>query len=72
MHETKAALSGIQAVQAARLADAKGGDDKANNNLVGINLSYGSQSARSEQKQHQTTQQGSSGMTGLLRKKWKI
>ncbi|MBS9424604.1 filamentous hemagglutinin N-terminal domain-containing protein, partial [Photorhabdus caribbeanensis] len=61
---TKAALSGVQAVQAARLADAKGGDDKANNNLVGVNLSYGSQSSRSELKQHQTTQQGSSLMTG--------
>ncbi|WP_448511158.1 hemagglutinin repeat-containing protein, partial [Photorhabdus sp. MH8.4] len=61
---TKAALSGVQAVQAARLADAKGGGDKANNNLVGVNLSYGSQSSRSEQKQHQTTQQGSSLMTG--------
>ncbi|WP_334223581.1 hemagglutinin repeat-containing protein, partial [Photorhabdus bodei] len=61
---TKAALSGVQAVQAARLADAKGGDDKANNNLVGVNLSYGSQSSRSELKQHQTTQQGSSLTTG--------
>ncbi|TDB42055.1 hemagglutinin repeat-containing protein, partial [Photorhabdus luminescens] len=61
---TKAALSGVQAVQAARLADAKGGDDKANNNLIGVNLSYGSQSSRSELKQHQTTQQGSSLMTG--------
>ncbi|WP_290063690.1 hemagglutinin repeat-containing protein, partial [Photorhabdus laumondii] len=61
---TKAALSGVQAVQAARLADAKGGGDKANNNLVGVNLSYGSQSSRSELKQHQTTQQGSSLMTG--------
>ncbi|PQQ27045.1 hemagglutinin repeat-containing protein, partial [Photorhabdus hindustanensis] len=61
---TKAALSGVQAVQAARLANAKGGDDKANNNLVGVNLSYGSQSSRSELKQHQTTQQGSSLMTG--------
>ncbi|MBS9426521.1 hemagglutinin repeat-containing protein, partial [Photorhabdus caribbeanensis] len=61
---TKAALNGIQAVQAARLADAKGGGDKANNNLVGVNLSYGSQSSRSELKQHQTTQQGSSLMTG--------
>ncbi|WP_445495133.1 hemagglutinin repeat-containing protein [Photorhabdus sp. SF281] len=61
---TKAALSGVQAVQAARLADAKGGDNKTNNNLVGINLSYGSQSSRSEQKQHQTTQQGSSLTTG--------
>ncbi|WP_350307427.1 hemagglutinin repeat-containing protein [Photorhabdus viridis] len=61
---TKAALSGVQAVQAARLADAKGGDNKTNNNLVGINLSYGSQSSRSEQKQHQTSQQGSSLTTG--------
>ncbi|RAX02149.1 hemagglutinin repeat-containing protein [Photorhabdus sp. S9-53] len=61
---TKAALSGVQAVQAARLANAKGGDDKANNNLIGVNLSYGSQSSRSELKQHQTTQQGSSLMTG--------
>ncbi|WP_350307615.1 hemagglutinin repeat-containing protein, partial [Photorhabdus viridis] len=59
LQNTKAALSGMQAVQAARLAEAKGGDDKSNNNVVGLSLSYGSQSARSEQQQHQTTQQGS-------------
>ncbi|EME6390192.1 S-layer family protein, partial [Escherichia coli] len=44
----KAALSGAQAVQAGRLADAQGAD-AGNNNTVGISLSYGSQSSKSEQ-----------------------
>ncbi|EFM0067077.1 hemagluttinin, partial [Escherichia coli] len=44
----KAALSGAQAVQAGRLAEAQG-NQKENNNAVGISLSYGSQSSKSEQ-----------------------
>ncbi|WP_387467974.1 hemagglutinin repeat-containing protein, partial [Photorhabdus sp. RM323S] len=59
LQHTKAALSGVQAVQAGRLAEAQGSDDTGNNNLAGVNLSYGRQSSRSEQQQHQTTQQGS-------------
>ncbi|WP_238401456.1 hemagglutinin repeat-containing protein, partial [Photorhabdus laumondii] len=59
LQNTKAALSGVQAVQAGRLAEAQGSDDKGNNNLAGVSLSYGRQSSRSEQQHRQTTQQGS-------------
>ncbi|WP_083451851.1 hemagglutinin repeat-containing protein [Photorhabdus heterorhabditis] len=59
LQNTKAALSGVQAVQAGRLAEAQGSDEKGNNNLAGISLSYGRQSSRSEQQHRQTTQQGS-------------
>ncbi|HAT1618155.1 TPA: hypothetical protein I8Y09_004919, partial [Raoultella ornithinolytica] len=52
----KAALSGVQASQAARL-DAAQGNDPANNNTVGISLSYGSQSSTSTQHSAQTTAQ---------------
>ncbi|WP_250150996.1 hemagglutinin repeat-containing protein, partial [Photorhabdus akhurstii] len=59
LQNTKAALSGVQAAQAGRLAEAQGSDDKGNNNLAGVSLSYGRQSSRSEQQRRQTTQQGS-------------
>ncbi|MBS9434690.1 adhesin, partial [Photorhabdus hainanensis] len=59
LQNTQAALSGVQAVQAGRLAAAQGSDDKGNNNLAGVSLSYGRQSSRSEQQHRQTTQQGS-------------
>ncbi|MGN2457811.1 hemagglutinin repeat-containing protein, partial [Klebsiella electrica] len=59
----KAALSGIQASQAARL-DAAQGNDPANNNTVGISLSYGSQSSTSTQRSTQTTTQGSTLTAG--------
>ncbi|WP_214069485.1 hemagglutinin repeat-containing protein, partial [Photorhabdus hainanensis] len=59
LQNTKVALSGVQAVQAGRLAEAQGSDDKGNNNLAGVSLSYGRQSSRSEQQRRQTTQQGS-------------
>ncbi|MCT8345297.1 hemagglutinin repeat-containing protein, partial [Photorhabdus kleinii] len=59
LQNTKAALSGVQATQAARLAEAQGSDEKGNNNLAGVSLSYGRQSSRSEQQHRQTTQQGS-------------
>ncbi|MCT8343381.1 hemagglutinin repeat-containing protein, partial [Photorhabdus kleinii] len=59
LQNTKAALSGVQAVQAGRLAEAQGSDDKGNNTLAGVSLSYGRQSSRSEQQYRQTTQQGS-------------
>ncbi|WP_036775009.1 hemagglutinin repeat-containing protein, partial [Photorhabdus australis] len=59
LQNTKAALNGVQAVQAGRLAAAQGSDEKGNNNLAGVSLSYGRQSSRSEQQHRQTTQQGS-------------
>ncbi|WP_409079898.1 hemagglutinin repeat-containing protein [Raoultella planticola] len=59
----KAALSGVQASQAARL-DAAQGNDTANNNTVGVSLSYGSQSSKSTQRSEQTTAQGSSLTAG--------
>ncbi|WP_442898504.1 hemagglutinin repeat-containing protein [Escherichia sp. HH41S] len=59
----KAALSGAQAVQAGRLADAQGAD-AGNNNTVGISLSYGSQSSKSEQQSEQTVAKGSALTAG--------
>lgn len=59
----KAALSGVQAGQAARL-DAAQGNDPTNNNTVGVSLSYGSQSSKSTQRSEQTTAQGSSLTAG--------
>ncbi|WP_170995779.1 polymorphic toxin type 25 domain-containing protein, partial [Escherichia coli] len=59
----KAALSGAQAVQAGRLADAQGADAE-NNNTVGISLSYGSQSSKSEQQSEQTVAKGSTLTAG--------
>ncbi|WP_163922564.1 hemagglutinin repeat-containing protein [Raoultella planticola] len=59
----KAALSGVQASQAARL-DAAQGNDPANNNTVGVSLSYGSQSSKSTQRSEQTTALGSSLTAG--------
>lgn len=57
---TKAALSGVQA---ARLAQAQGADP-ANNNMVGISISYGTQSSTSTQNSGQSTAQGSSLTAG--------
>lgn len=59
----KAALSGAQAVQAGRLADAQGAD-AGNNNTVGISLSYGCQSSKSEQQSEQTVAKGSTLTAG--------
>ncbi|MDX5630618.1 MULTISPECIES: hemagglutinin repeat-containing protein, partial [unclassified Brenneria] len=59
----KAALSGVQATQAARLDAAQGGDP-ANNNTVGVSLSYGSQSSKSTQRSEHSTAQGSSLAAG--------
>ncbi|MFE8116865.1 two-partner secretion domain-containing protein [Brenneria goodwinii] len=59
----KATLSGVQAAQAARLDAAQGGD-AANNNTVGVSLSYGSQSSKSTQRSEQNTAQGSSLTAG--------
>ncbi|EFI4238446.1 filamentous hemagglutinin, partial [Escherichia coli] len=59
----KAALSGAQAVQAGRLAEAQG-NQKENNNAVGISLSYGSQSSKSEQRAEQTVAKSSALTAG--------
>ncbi|RRZ97076.1 hemagglutinin repeat-containing protein [Erwinia sp. 198] len=59
----KAALDGVSATQAARL-DAAKGDDPANNATVGVNVSYGSRSSKSESSLTQSTQQGSSLTAG--------
>ncbi|EHB4499962.1 hypothetical protein JX142_005291, partial [Escherichia coli] len=52
-----------QAVQAGRLAEAQG-NQKENNNAVGISLSYGSQSSKSEQQSEQTVAKGSTLTAG--------
>lgn len=54
----KAALSGVQAAQAARMDQAQGAD-AGNTNTVGISLSYGSQSSKSTQHSEQNIAQGS-------------
>jgi len=46
LQATKAALNGVEAVQAARLAAAQGNSPQ-NSNTIGISLSYGSQSSTS-------------------------
>ncbi|MCX2958808.1 MAG: adhesin, partial [Serratia symbiotica] len=51
----KSALSGVQAVQANQLREA--GDEKTS--LIGLNLSYGSQSSKSEQSTTQSQSQSS-------------
>ena len=56
----KAALSGVQAAQANELHNA--GDEKTS--LVGLNLSYGSQSSKSEQTTNQSQSQGSTLTAG--------
>ncbi|MGK3142617.1 hemagglutinin repeat-containing protein, partial [Pantoea sp. C2G6] len=60
---TKAALSGVQATQAARLSAAQG-NSPDNNNTVGVSLSYGSQSSTSTQRSEQRTARGSSLTAG--------
>ncbi|WP_052752463.1 hemagglutinin repeat-containing protein [Tatumella morbirosei] len=56
----KSVLSGVQAVQSVSLAEAGGSDG----NLVGINLSYGSQSSKSTQTSTQNQSQGSTLTAG--------
>lgn len=56
----KAALGGVQAAQAASLAEA----GAAQGSMMGVNLSYGSQSSRSEQTSKQTRSQGSTLTAG--------
>ena len=50
-------------MQAGRLADVQGAD-AGNNNTVGISLSYGSQSSKSEQQSEQTVAKGSTLTAG--------
>ncbi|MDK9365009.1 hemagglutinin repeat-containing protein [Lelliottia wanjuensis] len=57
----KAALSGVQAYQGNELNQAQGGDPAA---VIGINLSYGSQSSKSEQTQTNHDSQGSTIQAG--------
>ncbi|MDW8847090.1 hemagglutinin repeat-containing protein [Erwinia sp. MMLR14_017] len=59
----QAALNGVSATQAARLDGAKG-NDAANNNTVGVSLSYGSQSSKSQSTLTEKTQQGSTLTAG--------
>ena len=63
LQATKAALNGVEAVQAARLAAAQGNSPQ-NSNTIGISLSYGSQSSTSTQNSEQRTAQGSSLTAG--------
>ncbi|MDW5502706.1 hemagglutinin repeat-containing protein [Pseudomonas lundensis] len=55
---TKAALSGVQAVQAGQLAEA-GNTDTEEGSMVGISVSLGAQKSSSKQHQEQTTVTGS-------------
>src|SRR5471032_689650 len=57
----KSALGGVQAYQGYQLGDAQGEDPES---LFGINLSYGSQSSKSEQKQTSNQSQGSTLTAG--------
>lgn len=56
----KAALSGAQAYQASELAQANGSEGS----MIGVNLSYGSQSSKSEQTQTNHDSQGSTIQAG--------
>jgi filamentous hemagglutinin len=56
----KSALSGVQAAQAASLAEAGGSEGS----MIGVNLSYGSQSSKSTQTSTQNQSQGSTLTAG--------
>ncbi len=58
---TKAALLGIQAVQAGQLVEAQGGDAAS---MVGISISLGAQKSASQQHQEQTNVTGSTLTAG--------
>ncbi|MGY2796774.1 filamentous hemagglutinin [Ewingella americana] len=57
----KSALGGVQAYQASQLGEAQGEDQK---NLFGVNLSYGSQSSKSEQTQTNSQSHGTTLTAG--------
>ncbi|HDU3930133.1 TPA: hemagglutinin repeat-containing protein [Klebsiella aerogenes] len=56
----QSALSGVQAYQASQMQTA----DSSPESMIGINLSWGSQSSKSTQRQTQNTSRGSSLMAG--------
>ncbi len=56
----KAALTGVQAYQGTQLAETTGSE----NSMIGVNLSYGSQSSKSTQTATQTQSQGSTLTAG--------
>ncbi|WP_315851081.1 hemagglutinin repeat-containing protein, partial [Yersinia bercovieri] len=58
---TKAALSGVQAVQAGQLVQAQGGDTAS---MFGVSASLGSQKSASQQHQEQTSVSGSTVTAG--------
>lgn len=59
LQATKAALSGIQAGQASRLADAVSGGDMTKNGAFGVMASIGGQSSKSNSHSEQETNTGS-------------
>ncbi|MDF7758528.1 hemagglutinin repeat-containing protein [Kosakonia cowanii] len=59
LQATKAALSGIQAGQASRLADAASGGDMTKNGAFGVMASIGGQSSKSTSHSEQETNTGS-------------
>jgi filamentous hemagglutinin len=59
LQATKAALSGIQAGQASRLADAVSGSDMTKNGAFGVMASIGGQSSKSTSHSEQETNTGS-------------
>ncbi|QGW19196.1 MULTISPECIES: hemagglutinin repeat-containing protein [Leclercia] len=63
LQAVKAGLYGVQTSQALRLDQATG-DQKGNDNTVGISLSYGSQSSKTTQTREQTHASGSSLTAG--------
>ncbi|MGG7742090.1 hemagglutinin repeat-containing protein [Klebsiella aerogenes] len=56
----QSALSGVQAYQASQMQTA----DSSSESMIGVNLSWGSQSSKSTQRQTQNTSRGSSLMAG--------
>lgn len=61
LNGVKAALSGVQAYQGMQLNQAQGGNPES---MIGVNLSYGSQSSTSEQTQTNRYSQGSTVQAG--------
>ncbi|WP_237391186.1 two-partner secretion domain-containing protein [Dryocola clanedunensis] len=61
LNGVKAALSGVQAYQGTQLSQAQGGNPES---MIGVNLSYGSQSSTSEQTQTNRYSQGSTVQAG--------
>ncbi len=64
LQATKAALSGVQAVQANRLAEAANGSDPTNNGAFGVMASIGGQSSKSTSHSEQDKTTGSTLIAG--------